>query len=236
MFKIKMAGLTIQIDNRYDFVRHQCQAYITDDENVDFSVSASWEELLEQRDENEVECTPAYCESLCIYRNICMQLPAHGAFLIHGASIAVDGQAYLFLAKSGVGKTTHIGFWMETFGDRAQVVNGDKPVLRLIGDQWYVCGTPWQGKEEWGTNTMVPLKAFCFLERGQNNEISLLPEQRVTERIFHQLLLPRDEIQMTEFFVLLEDLLKKIPCYLLSCNLQREAAVTAYEAMRQEKQ
>lgn len=233
MFKIKMAGLTIQINNHTKFVQYLCKDYITDEDPVDFTVSVTKEEILEQWGEMDLDCAPGYYEYLCAYRNIAMQLPAYGAFLIHGAAVAVDGKAYLFLAKSGVGKTTHVGLWLETFGDRAQVVNGDKPILRRFGDQWYVCGTPWQGKEEWGTNAMVPLKALCFLERGQNNEISLLCEEQIIDRIFHQLLLPRDGAMVTEFFSLLEDMLGKLPCYLLRCNMEREAALTAYQTMWQ---
>lgn len=235
MFKIKMAGLTIQINNRYKYIQMQCEDYITETGDADFTVSATKEELLAQRDVDDETCTPAYCESLCIYRNICMQMLAYDGFLIHGAAIAVDGDTYLFLAKSGIGKTTHIRNWKKIFGDRAVIVNGDKPIVRRIDNQWYVCGSPWCGKEDLGNNTMASLKAICFLEQSKENHIKPLEAEQVTERIFHQLLMPNEEEQVSAFFLLLEDCLEKTPCYLLQCNLDSSSAVVAYEGMQQIK-
>ncbi|MDO5392453.1 MAG: hypothetical protein Q4F24_15365 [Eubacteriales bacterium] len=236
MFKIKMAGLTIQINNRYPFIRQLCEDYITDEEAFDITASASDEEILAQIAADNDPTTPDYCESLCIYRNICLQLPVHDAFLIHSAGIAVDNEAYLFLAKSGVGKSTHVRLWAEAFYDRSHIINGDKPILRKIGKRWFVCGTPWQGKENWGSNTRVPLKAICFLERSEKNHIRSIEADQVAERIFHQLLMPKEEAQISAFFLLLEDLLKKIPAYLMQCNQEKEAALVAYEGMRQSPQ
>lgn len=230
MFKIKMAGLTIQIQNRYSYVRRLCENYITETDGADMTISVSEEEIFAQMAEDSGS-SPGYCESLCIYRNICLWLPCFEGFLIHGAAVAVDGAAYLFLAKSGVGKTTHIRLWMDAFGDRVSVVNGDKPILRRFDGTWHVCGTPWCGKENLGTNTVVPLKALCFLERGQENTIVRCTAEQVTARIFHQLLMPRKENAIDAFFLLLEDILQQIPCYLLSCNQEVSSAVLAYRAM-----
>ena len=43
----------------------------------------------------------------------------YDTILFHGSVIAVDGEGYLFTAKSGTGKSTHARLWRETFGDRA---------------------------------------------------------------------------------------------------------------------
>lgn len=233
MFNIKIAGLTVQIDNQYKYLQLLCKNYMTNEKQVDIIASATEEEIRVQQIVNGGPWPPGYCESLCVYRNLCNQLPAFDAFLIHGAAIAVDGEVYLFLARSGVGKSTHVRLWMEAFGGRAQVVNGDKPILRRFDGRWFVCGTPYQGKEDWGTNTMLPLKALCFLERGEDNQISAISESEMNGRLMWQLLLPAEESQCTMLFDLLNDLIEKIPSYLLQCNRARSAPWVAYRGMQQ---
>lgn len=232
MFQINIAGLTIGIDNRFNMVHMMCEGYEADDVEPDFTVSATVDELRAQRDIDDEWCTPAYCETLCIYRHIGLKMLAFDGFLIHGAAVAVDGQGYLFLAKSGVGKTTHVRYWLDTFGDRAFVVNGDKPILRRIDGVWQVCGTPWCGKESLGRNEMVPVKAICFLERGETNVITHAKEQEVIDRIFHQLLMPQNPEEVEQQFALLEDLLGAVPCYRMQCNLQKNAANVAFLGMQ----
>ena len=62
----------------------------------------------------------------------------HEVFIMHASVIEVDGEGYGFLAHSGTGKTTQTRLWLEHFGPRARVINGDKPLVRVIpdGDGW----------------------------------------------------------------------------------------------------
>ena len=39
--------------------------------------------------------------------------------VLHSSAIAVDGNAYLFSAHSGTGKSTHTSLWLDHFKDRA---------------------------------------------------------------------------------------------------------------------
>ena len=230
MFCIKLAGIPIGVHNRYPFIQDQCTEYLTDEAPV-FTVSASDEELDQQQSEDR-RAPLWYCESLCIYRNICLELPRYDAFLMHSAVVAVDGQAYVFAAQSGVGKTTHIKLWLDQFGDRAQVVNGDKPIFRFIENKLYACGTPWMGKERMGSNILCPVAGICFLERGDINEIQPLPLPEVSRRIFHQLLLPKDHESFECFWRVLDRLLVSAPFYLMRCNREPDAALAAYQMMR----
>ena len=42
--------------------------------------------------------------------------------------ISFDGQGIAFAAPSGTGKTTHIKLWQRLYGDRVEIINGDKPL------------------------------------------------------------------------------------------------------------
>lgn len=232
MFCIKIAGVPIGIENQYLYVERQCEGYKTDLESPAFTVSVSEKEILEERGEDS-RFSIGYCESLCLFRKLCWRLASYGAFLMHSSAVAVDGRAYVFAAPSGVGKTTHTKLWVEKFGERAQVVNGDKPVFRFIDNTLYACGTPWKGKECLGSNIMCPVQAVCFLEQSRENRIRPLSHEEITERIFHQILIPKGEEDFNYFWPLLEKLITETDFYLLQCNREPEAAQLAYQSMRE---
>ena len=229
MFCIQIAGIPIGIDNRYPGVKRLCSDYIVEKQPL-FTVSVSEEDLLKEQGGNQ-QFSLQYCESLCIYRQICLRLPQYDAFLLHSAVLAVDGDAYVFTAPSGTGKTTHLRLWLDLFGDRVEIVNGDKPVFRFIDGALYACGTPWQGKACLGSNIMRPVRAVCFLEQSPANHIRRLQPPEISERIFHQILIPKDLENFDRFWQLLEKLITSVDFYLLQCNRDLEAAQLAYQTM-----
>ena len=231
MFTISLAGVPVGIDNRYPYVRWLCRNYIAEDQTPAFTVRAADQELAAELAEAG-EMSPEYAESLCLYRSICMKMPLYGAFLMHAAVVEVDGIAYVFTAPSGTGKSTHVQLWLDHFGPRARVLNGDKPLFRFEGNTLYACGTPWQGKENLGCNEMRPVQGICFLERSSENRIRPLSASEVTRRIFWQLLIPEEEEELDRYWVLLEKMLDTVPFYLLECNREPEAARLSYETMR----
>ena len=68
----------------------------------------------------------------------------------------------LFTAKSGTGKSTHTRYWLEAFGNRAAIINDDKPFIRLDTPAPMICGAPWSGKHGLDTNLSVPLAGICI--------------------------------------------------------------------------
>ncbi len=231
MFIIKIADIRIAIENKYEFVRTICSDYIVDGEQFDFLVSASEDEISKERTASGDTFHDGYLESICLYRNIAKQLPFYNAFVIHCASIEVNGDAYCFAAKSGTGKTTHIKLWRKTFGEKVHVINGDKPIFRLINGKIFVCGTPWCGKEGLNSNVMFPLKSICFLKQAQDNAIVSLSNHDALGKLLQQAFISNDkEIDfMTIDF--LGKLIETTPIWMLSCNISQEAAQLSYNAM-----
>lgn len=234
MFTIKIANITVAIHNRYSYVLRLCKNYIVaDDAPVDLSVEVSEEEIARQVENCDFPTNPGYAEGICVYRRICEQLPTKfQAFLYHGAVIEYEGRGYVFAARSGTGKSTHIGLWQKRFGDAVRVINGDKPIMRFENDTLYAYGTPWCGKEGWETNASVPVRAICFLTRGSENIIRQIHPADAVMRTFEQVLTPNDLSSVDAMFPLLDKMLMEIPCYLLTCTISEEAAAVAYEGMR----
>jgi hypothetical protein len=173
----------------------------------------------------------AYLETLAVYRKIVERLLDYDVLLFHGSAVAVDGQAYLFAATSGTGKTTHTNLWTKNI-PKAYVVNGDKPLLKINDDGVTVYGTPWQGKENYGRNISVPLKAVCQLERSDTNHIEPITIKESLPMLFQQSYRPNDIDSMNKTIELINKLGMNTKLYRLGCNMQDEAAFVAYEGMR----
>lgn len=235
MFVISLAGIRIRIENREPFIERQCRAFICEGEDAEFSVSVTPDEILEEQKFGEF--SDGYCESICIYRHICEKMPDYGVFLMHSSVVEVDGQAFAFTARSGVGKSTHTALWLKNI-PHARVLNGDKPLFRLEEDGSITAfGTPWNGKEDWGENISAKLAAICFIERGAENRIREAPETEVINRISQQLYLRGARNSVERQLLLMNALLKAVPFYVLECTISNEAAILAYQTMnKKEKQ
>ncbi len=90
------------------------------------------------------------------------------------ASVTVRGDyGYLFLGKSGTGKSTHSQQWMKAFPD-AWLLNDDNPVVRLKPDGVYVYGSPWSGKTPCYKNDVRRVGAFVKLLQAPYNKVHTL--------------------------------------------------------------
>lgn len=103
---------------------------------------------------------------------------AHGALEMHASVIENQGRGYLFLGKSGTGKSTHSRLWLAHV-PCSQLLNDDNPILRLReeGDIW-VYGSPWSGKTPCYVNKGIPAGGIVELSQAPENKIRrcALPE------------------------------------------------------------
>lgn len=240
-----LADVPIQIDSLYEEVQLMCVDYRTSQTPV-IKVCTSPEEIAEESATSDQQrqleglppyhFSPSYLETLTIYRKIAIALLPKGILLMHGSVIAVDGQAYMFTALSGTGKSTHVSLWRRLFGDRAVMVNDDKPLIRVTGQGAIVYGTPWDGKHHLSNNIAVPLKAVAVLSRGSENEIHPLSSQEVFPTLLQQSFRTNDPLITMQVLDLLDQLTKQISFYQLRCNMDIDAAHVAYQGMNAEMQ
>lgn len=177
----------------------------------------------------------AYLETLAVYRKIADHLLSCDTLLFHGSVIAVDGIGYLFTAKSGTGKSTHTRLWREYFGERAVMVNDDKPLLRITDSGVTAYGTPWDGKHRLSTNIAVPLKGICILTRDTTNHIEPAEPHAVYPLIVQQTNRSLSADGMKQTLSLIDRMLNVVPVYRLGCNMDIEAARVTYDGMNRLK-
>ena len=234
MVNIKLADIPVQMNNQYPDLEILCQEYVTE-EQPEIFLSVSREELKRERSMQVDIFSDGYLETVCMYRKLALEALTHQVFVFHASVIEVDGEGYAFLAPSGTGKTTQTRLWLEHFGDRARVINGDKPLIRMVKNEdsieFIAYGTPWRGKEGMGCNACVPLRAFFFVERSLEPECIPASQEKSVDSIFRQLLLPEDMEQMEKLLEMIDCLVETVPGYILRCNMEIESVKAAYDAV-----
>ena len=231
-FRIKIGNLVADIQSNYPYLERICRPYFSleqptsniciDVPSIEYAKRATLEHnLISGNVSNEME--DYFFEVYALLYKLLPVLPEHNMLFMHGSAIEYKGKAYIFVAPSGTGKSTHTRLWRERFGDDVTVINDDKPFLAFRDDKVYLCGTPWRGKHNIGQNLEVELGGICILSRGANNEICLIePAEAVSELIQqsnfhsykHNSLLALD---------LIEKLLTLVPLYRLLCTPTIEA-------------
>ena len=237
----KIADKVIEVTSMYEKVHSYCCDYETD-EAADFSVIISQEDI-DFETQREIRCAERegreplassddYREELAVYRKIAEKMPDYDTILFHGSVIAVDGQGFLFTAKSGTGKSTHTRLWREYLGEKAVMVNDDKPLLKITDSGVVAYGTPYNGKHRLGCNMSVPLKAVCILTRGEKNSIVRIDKFEAYAMLLQQVYRPLRTLQMAKTLRLIDELSEKTELYRLACNMDIEAAEVAYNGMK----
>ena len=238
-FTVKLADINIGINSIYNEVFELCRDYLSYEE-ASFCIEIAARDIEYEREmsrrEAELEKIPyadfsdAYLETLAVYRRIAEMLLDFDVFLMHGAAVGLDGNAYLFTAPSGVGKTTHTRFWCEEFPG-AFIINGDKPLIKVTDNGAYIYGTPWAGKEGQNRNISMPLKAVCAIFRAKENSIKPVGFLDIFPLLIGQTYRPSDEKNMQKTLKLIKKLGENARFFTLFCNLDPKSAHIAKEGI-----
>ena len=238
----RIADTTIEICSLHERVHRLCADYRIDGDPADLRIKITQSDIDDEREHSYREKllngrpvfarSDDYIEELAVYRKIAEEMPFHDVVLMHGSCVAVDGEGYLFTAKSGTGKSTHARLWCEMFGDRAVMINDDKPLIRITDDGATIYGTPWSGKHHLNTNCSVPLRAICVLERAVHNTICRITAAEVYPTLVQQIYRPSDTAAMLKTVRVVDRLSDKVDFWRLGCNMDPEAAQIAYDAMK----
>lgn len=231
--RYKIADVVFDAQFTYAYTRHICRNYVYQgDQQPLFELIVTKEDIAEEGNlDGQERFEPPYLESLSLYRKLLLKLIDLDGMVFHSSAVAVDGQAYLFTAVSGTGKSTHTALWRKLLGDRAVMINDDKPIIRYVDGEFFVYGTPWNGKHELDTNQRAKIKAVCKLERGQVNFIEEITSKEMLPVILNQTLRYQNVAQLDKLLTLTDKLLTTVKLYKLKCNTDISSAKLSYTVM-----
>ncbi len=234
-FTISIAELNIGIYPLFSSTREYFKDYLT--ESLPGCTITVTPEMLPYEQEaldNEADelglrrrvFTQPFLERAAIQRQVASIALQNETVLLHGSTVVLDGKAYLFTAKTGVGKSTHTRLWVEAFPN-AYILNDDRAFIRLDGTAY---GSPWSGKHGIHRNEKAVLSGICILERGKKNEIHRVPADDAAPEVLSQMFLPNSAL-MPILTDLIARLLRTVPLWRMQCTKEIGAALTAHEAM-----
>lgn len=231
MKKYRIADIIVEMES-FGQTEARAEPYrIEDEKKAEFIVCSNWNKI--KKDYPTI--SDEMGEYLSTGKSFYQQLIKYDGLMLHASAVVVNEKAYLFSAKSGVGKSTHTALWMKLFENEAYILNDDKPALRFVEGEWYAYGTPWSGKNDLSVNVGVPIAGIAFLKRSLHNKIKPFAGREMIVDLFGQInrktTTKEFRIKMLE---LLDLLVAKIPIWKLECNTDIEAAIMAYEAMSAE--
>lgn len=158
-------------------------------------------------------------------------LPFDGFMLHSSCVVADDGKAYLFSAQPGTGKSTHTALWLKYLGDKARILNDDKPAVRLENGVFYAYGTPWSGKTDQNINERYPIGGIAFLERSTECFIRPMEAEDAIKNLYWQTVKPRTEAAVDMLFGLVEKVIGAVPIRQFGCDISEQAFRTSYEGL-----
>lgn len=145
---------------------------------------------------------------------------------MHASVIENSGKAYLFLGKSGTGKSTHSSLWLK-YIEGSKLMNDDNPIVRALPDGSIVAyGSPWSGKTPCYKNVQAPVGAFVQIRQCPENRIFRMSVIESYSSLFSSISgIKDDDSSMADGLnTTIDKVLSAVPCYLLDCRPDEEAA------------
>lgn len=147
--------------------------------------------------------------------------------LFHASAVVYRDKAYLFLGKSGTGKSTHSRLWLQYISG-CHLLNDDNPLVEVepINNQVIVYGSPWSGKTPCYRRESYPLGGLVRLEQAPANEMKRLTQLTAFAAVMPSCSVLRPEASVVNSVMqAIHQLIQHVPVFRLRCLPDREAAL-----------
>lgn len=144
--------------------------------------------------------------------------------LMHASTVVNGGRAYLFLAPSGTGKSTHSQLWLKNV-PFTRLLNDDNPVITINDGKVIASGSPWSGKTPCYINESYPVGALVYITRAKYNKIHRMSKIEAYGAVLTSASGKRwDRTIADGIHKALEYVVGNVPIYRLECLPDAEAA------------
>lgn len=228
-----IADLVTEYTPRYDYLDSFFKKFRYDGERkTDLVLSVSQAYINDVYERINEKKSPGYAESFAVGNVFFKSALRFKTMLLHSSALVINGGAYLFAGKSGLGKSTHTRLWKQAFGDKVAFINDDKPAVRIFANEAVAFGTPFDGGSQIAENVSAPLKAVVFIERGEENSVRIPNLGELIGCLYsstaHMLKASSAKLMLDNIDALVKS---NVDFYVLTCNTDISAAYTAYDAI-----
>lgn len=154
---------------------------------------------------------------------------------MHASVIMNGGRGYLFLGKSGTGKSTHSSLWLK-YIEGSELMNDDNPVIRVGEDGvTRVYGSPWSGKTPCYRNVSAPIGAIVRIRQAKFNAIKRQNTLESYASVYSSCSGFKADRGMADGqHKTLEHIALNVPCYTLDCLPDEDAARVCAAAVKKD--
>ena len=150
--------------------------------------------------------------------------------LLHASFVEYDGKAILFTGPSGVGKSTQADLWHSTLG--AEIINGDRAVLRCIDGRWFAFGSSYAGSSGIYKNKSAPISSIVVLRQAKENRVTTLNHGQALSYVYPEIAVhhwDKDFVERATDLCL--DLISNIPILYFECLPNEDAVYTLRKSL-----
>lgn len=153
--------------------------------------------------------------------------------LIHASVAVKEGKGYVFLGKSGTGKSTHSRLWLNNI-EGTRLLNDDNPVVRIEDNgEVMVYGSPWSGKTPCYRNEQATLGAVVRLSQAPHNAIRRLSGVQAYAALAPSASSMKWNRVMTDgLHKTLSGIIQSVGIYHLECLPDADAAYLCYNTVK----
>lgn len=151
--------------------------------------------------------------------------------LLHASAIVNEEKCYLFLGRSGTGKSTHSGLWLQHIPG-SKLLNDDHPIIRIHPDgKVKAYGSPWSGKTACYKNECALLGGIVRIKQAPHNRLKCLSPIEAYASVMTSCCwgFNWNKDLMKSKDLVLQSMIEKVNCYTLECLPNKEAAILCAE-------
>lgn len=157
--------------------------------------------------------------------HLCLEV---NGIILHASFVEHNGSAILFTAPSGAGKSTQAELWHQLRD--ADIINGDRAIMRLKDEKAFACGIPFAGSSKHCKNATMPLAAIVYLGHAKETTIDRLDFKSAFKCVWEGCTVntwnPDD---LNKAIDIVQQITFQVPVYHLQCTPD-ESAVIALES------
>ena len=238
-FQIVLGGINFRIICNYGTTKDYFFDFLTNDIKSEVSITINQNDILEAwkvsqyYDGNDLSIKSKWYEPTlerqAIERKIVEVLPTYSMLLMHGVAISDGTSSYIFSAPSGTGKSSRAQLFIKRHSNYF-ILNGDKPILKVLDDVILSCGSPWKGKEHYGVNIEAPLKAIYLLERAEHTEVFPISVAASFDTLLRQTYISTSEDNLYRTLQLIKALEGRVNLFRFQSSFDTESMETAVRA------
>ena len=152
-----------------------------------------------------------------------------GAVLLHSSLVKINGRMVLFSGKSGDGKSTQAELWRKYA--KAEIINGDRSVIRKINGEFFAGGSLWCGTSGINKGDIAPIAGIFILKKDLKNSVRRLGADAFVP-LFSQTTINSWDIDFVDKVTdIYTRLIENVPIYELSSVADTESVKLGYKTI-----